>query len=135
MGEEEVEFASRDAVITPIDQLLVAIYALLESFSLAKVIKNGVPTVIAGKPNEGKSMLLNALLNEEREIVSDIHGTTRDIIEDVIVIEGVRFRFIATAGIRETEDQVGVVNPLQLPIRQIPMMRPLRALLTSWLPH
>jgi tRNA modification GTPase len=105
-GEEDVEFASRNALKKLIDQLLVAINALLESFSLGNVIKNGVPTVIAGKPNAGKSTLLNALLNEERAIVSDIPGTTRDLIEDQIVIEGVHFRFIDTAGIRETEDQV-----------------------------
>ncbi|MFT7282947.1 MAG: tRNA modification GTPase, partial [Cyclobacteriaceae bacterium] len=79
-GEEDVEFASRDALKKLIDQLLVAINALLESFSLGNVIKNGVPTVIAGKPNAGKSTLLNALLNEERAIVSDIPGTTRDLI-------------------------------------------------------
>ena len=104
--EEDVEFASRQDLRHLIDQLLMAINGLIESFALGNVIKNGVPTVIAGKPNAGKSTLLNALLNEERAIVSDIPGTTRDVIEDEIVIEGVHFRFIDTAGIRETDDHV-----------------------------
>jgi tRNA modification GTPase len=78
----------------------------MESFNLGNVIKNGVPTVIAGKPNAGKSTLLNALLNEEKAIVSDIAGTTRDFIEDEIHIEGVTFRFIDTAGIREARDKI-----------------------------
>ena len=105
-SEEDVEFASRDDLRKLIHQLLLAIKGLIESFRLGNVIKNGVPTVIAGKPNAGKSTLLNALLNEERAIVSDIPGTTRDVIEDEIVIEGVHFRFIDTAGIRDTEDHV-----------------------------
>ncbi len=105
-SEEDVEFASRDQLKNLINQLLVVINGLLESFSLGNVIKNGVPTVIAGKPNAGKSTLLNALLNEEKAIVSDIPGTTRDFIEDEIVIEGMHFRFIDTAGIRDTEDHV-----------------------------
>jgi tRNA modification GTPase len=104
--EEDVQFASRDDLRKLIHQLLVAINGLIESFSLGNVIKNGVPTVIAGKPNAGKSTLLNALLNEERAIVSDIPGTTRDVIEDEIVIDGVHFRFIDTAGIRDTDDHV-----------------------------
>jgi len=105
-SEEDVEFASRDQLKDLINQLLIVINGLLESFSLGNVIKNGVPTVIAGKPNAGKSTLLNALLNEEKAIVSDIPGTTRDFIEDEIVIEGMHFRFIDTAGIRDTEDHV-----------------------------
>ncbi|MEM8895820.1 MAG: tRNA uridine-5-carboxymethylaminomethyl(34) synthesis GTPase MnmE, partial [Bacteroidota bacterium] len=105
-GEEDVEFASRDELKALINELLKVITALISSFDLGNVIKNGVPTVIAGKPNAGKSTLLNALLNEEKAIVSDIPGTTRDFIEDEMVIEGVSFRFIDTAGIRETLDAV-----------------------------
>ncbi len=105
-GEEDVEFASRDELRTLINELLHVINTLINSFDLGNVIKNGVPTVIAGKPNAGKSTLLNALLNEEKAIVSDIPGTTRDFIEDEMVIDGVSFRFIDTAGIRETIDAV-----------------------------
>jgi tRNA modification GTPase len=79
---------------------------LISSFKLGNAIKNGVPTVIVGKPNVGKSTLLNALLKEDRAIVSEIPGTTRDFIEDEIFIEGIRFRFIDTAGLRDTEDAV-----------------------------
>jgi tRNA modification GTPase len=103
-GEEDVEFASRDELKALIDKLLKVINALIKSFDLGNVIKNGVPTVIAGKPNAGKSTLLNALLNEEKAIVSDIAGTTRDFIEDELNIGGVAFRFIDTAGLRETTD-------------------------------
>lgn len=105
-GEEDVEFASRDELKALIDKLLVVINALIQSFDLGNVIKNGVPTVIAGKPNAGKSTLLNALLNEEKAIVSDIAGTTRDFIEDELIIGGVAFRFIDTAGLRETTDTI-----------------------------
>lgn len=105
-GEEDVEFASRDELKALIDKLLVVINALIQSFDLGNVIKNGVPTVIAGKPNAGKSTLLNALLNEEKAIVSDIAGTTRDFIEDELIIGGVSFRFIDTAGLRETTDTI-----------------------------
>jgi len=104
--EEDVEFASRSELKKLVLIILNTIQGLLDSFRLGNVIKNGVPTVIAGKPNAGKSTLLNALLNEEKAIVSEIPGTTRDIIEDEIVIDGVHFRFIDTAGIRETEDYV-----------------------------
>ena len=103
-AEEDVEFANRDSL----KKLLFSIYAevekLLQSFKLGNVMKAGVKVVIAGRPNAGKSTLLNALLNEERAIVSDIPGTTRDTIEDTISIEGIQFRFIDTAGIRATED-------------------------------
>ncbi|UII24049.1 tRNA uridine-5-carboxymethylaminomethyl(34) synthesis GTPase MnmE [Fulvivirga ligni] len=105
-GEEDVEFADRDDLKNLINNLLKVINALIESFDLGNVIKNGVPTVIAGKPNAGKSTLLNALLNEEKAIVSDIAGTTRDVIEDEINLGGITFRFIDTAGIRETEDTI-----------------------------
>jgi tRNA modification GTPase len=109
-GEEDVEFADRDDLKGLIDKLLVVIEALIKSFDLGNVIKNGVPTVIAGKPNAGKSTLLNALLNEDRAIVSEIAGTTRDAIEDEINIEGINFRFIDTAGLRETTDTIEAIG-------------------------
>jgi len=104
--EEDVEFASRDDLRVLVERLLRVVEELILSFDLGNVIKNGVPTVIAGKPNAGKSTLLNALLNEEKAIVSDIAGTTRDFIEDEINIGGVIFRFIDTAGLRETTDAI-----------------------------
>lgn len=103
-AEEDVEFASRIQLKDLINQLQLSIAKLVSSFELGNVIKNGVPVVIAGKPNVGKSTLLNALLNEERAIVSDLAGTTRDPIEDEVNIKGLAFRFIDTAGIRETSD-------------------------------
>ncbi|HYG38927.1 MAG TPA: tRNA uridine-5-carboxymethylaminomethyl(34) synthesis GTPase MnmE [Cytophagales bacterium] len=109
-GEEDVEFADRDDLKKLIYNLLSIINPLIESFDLGNVIKNGVPTVIAGKPNAGKSTLLNTLLNEEKAIVSDIPGTTRDSIEDEINIEGMNFRFIDTAGLRETTDKVEAIG-------------------------
>ena len=105
-AEEDVEFADRQGLIDLINRLQTLIHSLISSFAYGNVIKNGIPTVIAGKPNAGKSTLLNALLNEEKAIVSDIAGTTRDFIEDQIYIDGIAFRFIDTAGIRETEDQI-----------------------------
>ncbi|QNL49662.1 tRNA uridine-5-carboxymethylaminomethyl(34) synthesis GTPase MnmE [Olivibacter sp. SDN3] len=103
-SEEDVEFANRDQLKDLILQLTKVLHRLISSFEQGNVLKNGVPVVIAGKPNVGKSTLLNALLNEERAIVSEIAGTTRDTIEDEINIEGVTFRFIDTAGIRDTID-------------------------------
>lgn len=103
-SEEDVEFANRDQLKNLIQQIYTVINKLVSSFEQGNVLKNGVPIVIAGKPNVGKSTLLNALLNEERAIVSEIAGTTRDTIEDEINIHGVTFRFIDTAGIRETLD-------------------------------
>jgi len=105
-GEEDVEFANRDQLKSLIQKIYSVIHKLISSFEQGNVLKNGVPVVIAGKPNVGKSTLLNALLNEERAIVSDIAGTTRDTIEDEINIKGITFRFIDTAGIRETVDVI-----------------------------
>ncbi len=115
-GEEDVEFADREQLRQLILNIQRIIRELLKSFELGNVIKNGVPTVIVGKPNAGKSTLLNELLNEEKAIVSDVPGTTRDFIEDEINIEGITFRFIDTAGLRETTDKVeaiGVERTLQ----------------------
>jgi len=109
-GEEDVEFASRDELHALVERLLRVVEELILSFDLGNVIKNGVPTVIAGKPNAGKSTLLNALLNEEKAIVSEIAGTTRDFIEDEISIGGVIFRFIDTAGLRETLDTIEAIG-------------------------
>lgn len=103
-GEEDVEFANRDQLRDLITRINSVLQKLISSFEQGNVMKNGVPVVIAGKPNVGKSTLLNALLNEERAIVSEIAGTTRDTIEDEMSIKGVVFRFIDTAGIRETAD-------------------------------
>jgi len=103
-SEEDVEFANRDQLKQLIIQITNVINKLIRSFEQGNVMKNGVPVVIAGKPNVGKSTLLNALLNEERAIVSEIAGTTRDTIEDEMTIGGILFRFIDTAGIRHTED-------------------------------
>ncbi len=105
-AEEDVEFADRDDLKKLITDLQRVIVKLISSFDLGNVIKNGVPTVIAGKPNAGKSTLLNALLNEEKAIVSDIAGTTRDFIEDEMNLGGINFRFIDTAGLRETTDTI-----------------------------
>ncbi len=109
-GEEDVEFAKREDIVKLITELKTVIAALISSFDLGNVIKNGVPTVIAGRPNAGKSTLLNALLNEEKAIVSDIPGTTRDFIEDEIVIGGIGFRFIDTAGLRDTTDKIEAIG-------------------------
>jgi tRNA modification GTPase len=105
-GEEDVEFAKRDDLRELIMKIQSYLHLLIESFDQGNVIKNGVPTVIAGKPNAGKSTLLNVLLNEERAIVSEIAGTTRDVIEDEMVLGGINFRFIDTAGLRETQDVI-----------------------------
>ena len=105
-SEEDVEFANRDQLLDLILNVRKVLARLIESFQLGNAIKEGIPVVIAGKPNAGKSTLLNALLNEERALVTDIEGTTRDTIEDEINIKGTIFRFIDTAGIRQTEDKV-----------------------------
>lgn len=105
-GEEDVEFAKRDDLRKLIVKIQSYLSSLIHSFDQGNVIKNGVPTVIAGRPNAGKSTLLNVLLNEEKAIVSEIPGTTRDVIEDEIVVGGINFRFIDTAGLRETQDVI-----------------------------
>ncbi len=105
-AEEDVAFADRKALNDLIKKLIDSVKVLLDSFSLGNVFKNGIPVAIVGEPNVGKSTLLNALLNEEKAIVSEIAGTTRDAIEDEISIKGVAFRFIDTAGIRETADHI-----------------------------
>ncbi len=103
-SEEDVEFADRSDLKTLVNTIQRIVQRLIDSFEVGNVIKNGIPVVIVGKPNAGKSTLLNALLDEERAIVSDIPGTTRDVIEDEMNIDGVQFRFIDTAGLRETND-------------------------------
>lgn len=105
-SEEDVEFANRQELNDLIQNLKNNIQNLLQTFEYGNAIKNGVPVAIIGKPNAGKSTLLNALLNEERAIVSDIPGTTRDTIEETMTIDGITFRFIDTAGIRETVDTI-----------------------------
>ena len=105
-SEEDVEFADRSALRKLADEIEQVISRLVHSFNVGNAIKNGVPVAIIGETNAGKSTLLNVLLNEDKAIVSDIHGTTRDVIEDTINIGGITFRFIDTAGIRETNDTI-----------------------------
>lgn len=107
---EDVEFADREEFNRLLQRLEKNIKFLLDSFSLGNVIKEGIPVAIAGKPNAGKSSLLNMLFNEEKAIVSDIAGTTRDTIEDTLTINGINFRFIDTAGLRQTEDQIEAIG-------------------------
>lgn len=109
-AEEDVEFADRTKFVELLNQTQAVISRLVDSFQYGNVIKRGVPVAIVGKPNAGKSSLLNALLNEERAIVSDIPGTTRDSIEDTLVIDGVMFRFIDTAGLRKTDDVIEAIG-------------------------
>ncbi|QHS57455.1 tRNA uridine-5-carboxymethylaminomethyl(34) synthesis GTPase MnmE [Mucilaginibacter sp. 14171R-50] len=115
-AEEDVEFANRDQLKKLTHDITRIIGSLIQSFELGNAIKNGVNTVIAGRPNAGKSTLLNALLNEERAIVSHIPGTTRDTIEELLNIKGINFRLIDTAGIREATDaieQIGVQRTME----------------------
>ena len=105
-SEEDVEFADRSVLRKLADEIEQVISRLAHSFSVGNAIKNGVPVAIIGETNAGKSTLLNVLLNEDKAIVSDIHGTTRDVIEDTVNIGGITFRFIDTAGIRETNDTI-----------------------------
>ncbi len=105
-SEEDVEFARRDELMALLDQLVVLCDRLIGSFRFGNAVKQGVPVAIVGAPNSGKSTLLNALLQEDRAIVSEIPGTTRDTVEDTITIEGILFRFIDTAGLRDTEEPI-----------------------------
>jgi len=105
-AEEDVEFASKTELYNLVKNIHSLLHSLIHSFSYGNVLKNGVPTVIAGRPNAGKSTLLNALLNEERAIVSNIAGTTRDTIEESFVVDGISFRLIDTAGIRHSNDTI-----------------------------
>jgi len=109
-GEEDVEFAKRNDLRQLIQKIQSYLSELISSFDQGHVIKNGIPTVIAGKPNAGKSTLLNALLNEEKAIVSDIPGTTRDVIEDEMTLGGITFRFMDTAGLRDTSDTIEAIG-------------------------
>jgi tRNA modification GTPase len=123
-SEEDVEFANREQLRGLVIRLRDQLETLIRSFELGNVLRNGIPVVIAGKPNVGKSTLLNALVREERAIVSDIAGTTRDTIEEELSIRGICFRFIDTAGIRETGDaieRIGVERTLDK-IRQSPLL-------------
>lgn len=105
-GEEEVEFADRTELRSTMERIDAKISALLDSFSLGNAIKEGIPVAIVGEPNVGKSTLLNRLLNEERALVSEIPGTTRDVIEASMILDGITYRFIDTAGLRATDDTV-----------------------------
>ena len=109
-GEEDVEFADREKLKDIIHRIKDLADKLADSFMLGNALKNGIPVVIVGKPNSGKSTLLNALLMDEKAIVSDIPGTTRDSIEDTIVIDGIEYRFTDTAGLRETSDVIEVMG-------------------------
>lgn len=104
--EEDVEFADRGKLQDLLRNLMASLQTLRDSFRLGNVLKNGIPVAIIGKPNVGKSTLLNALLNEDRAIVSDIPGTTRDSVEDTLVLDGITFRFIDTAGLRHSTDEI-----------------------------
>ncbi len=105
-SEEDVEFADRDDLKLLVDEIRDMLRKLVDSFNTGNVLKNGVPVAITGAPNQGKSTLLNALLNDDRAIVSATPGTTRDVIEDEMTLGGVRYRFIDTAGIRDTTDEI-----------------------------
>ncbi len=115
-SEEDVEFADRQALQETMERINTEIERLRDSFTLGNAIKEGVPVAIVGAPNAGKSTLLNRLLNEERAIVSEIAGTTRDVIEETVNLDGIRFRFVDTAGIRSTDDRLermGIERTLQ----------------------
>lgn len=105
-SEEDVEFADRSQLFSLVSTIENMIVRLSESFRVGNALKNGIPVALVGETNVGKSTLLNMLLNEDRAIVSDIHGTTRDVIEDQMVLRGITFRFIDTAGIRDTKDKI-----------------------------
>ena len=105
-SEEDVEFANKKELVALIERVKLKIQDLKNSFKYGNAIKNGVPVAIAGKPNSGKSSLLNLLLNEDKAIVSNIPGTTRDAIEDILILDGIKFRFVDTAGLRNTDDEI-----------------------------
>ena len=109
-SEEEVEFANRKDLNALAGKLEEHLHRLMDSFRLGNALKNGIPVAIVGETNAGKSTLLNKLLNEERAIVSNIHGTTRDVIEDTVNIGGLTFRFIDTAGLRQTQDEIEILG-------------------------
>jgi len=109
-SEEDVEFANRTELFELLEKLKTEINGLMASFSVGNVLKHGIPVAIIGRPNVGKSTLLNTILQEEKAIVSDIPGTTRDSIEDTIVLDGVSFRFIDTAGLRASDDQIEAIG-------------------------
>jgi tRNA modification GTPase len=109
-GEEDVEFADRKSLVDLVNEIMTVTGQMISSFRLGNVIKKGVTTVIAGRPNAGKSTLLNQLLKEDRAIVSEIPGTTRDTIEELINLEGILFRLIDTAGLREAVDKIEVIG-------------------------
>lgn len=109
-SEEDVEFADRSRLKSLLINIINHIHTLIDSFRLGNVLKNGIPVAIVGATNTGKSTLLNSLLGEERAIVSDIHGTTRDFIEDTLNIDGVTFRFVDTAGIRQTKEEIEIIG-------------------------
>ncbi len=109
-AEEDLEFADRSKIMDILSKLKKEISALLNSFSIGNVLKKGIPVAIVGKPNVGKSTLLNTILQEEKAIVSEIPGTTRDSIEDTIIIDGIAFRFIDTAGLRVSDDTVETIG-------------------------
>lgn len=117
-SEEDVTFASREEIISLVNDIRIHISSLAASFKTGNAIKHGVPVAIIGKTNVGKSTLLNHMVGEERAIVSNIHGTTRDVIEDAVDIRGVTFRFIDTAGIRHTDDEVEKIG-IDLAYRKI----------------
>ncbi|MDQ1089148.1 tRNA uridine-5-carboxymethylaminomethyl(34) synthesis GTPase MnmE [Siphonobacter sp. SORGH_AS_1065] len=109
-GEEDVEFADRDQLRRLINAIRQTLQPLIDSFMLGNALKEGIPVAIVGPPNAGKSTLLNALLNEEKAIVTEIAGTTRDVIEDTLIISGIKFRILDTAGIRTTNDRVEAIG-------------------------
>jgi tRNA modification GTPase len=109
-SEEDVEFADRKKLFDLLEELKAELAKLIQSFSYGQVIKQGIPVAIVGEPNVGKSTLLNSILNEDRAIVSEIPGTTRDTIEDTIVLNGVSFRFIDTAGLRDSTDKIETIG-------------------------
>jgi tRNA modification GTPase len=109
-ADEDLVFADRATLAKLVNNILETINRLIDSFDAGNAIKNGIPVVIVGETNTGKSTLLNLLLHDEKAIVSDIHGTTRDVIEDTVILQGVMFRFIDTAGIRETQDVIETIG-------------------------